>query len=199
MVTMIQTGHSKILRLFYEDKKLSFHLRDIARKTKLYPNSVTRFLNQLEKEGILASQKDGNLKKYRIKKSEKLSNIFTSFDIERLNKLPLARRRAINYFLDKLQEKPVISLLFGSTAKETFRKDSDIDLLLIVNKKIDVDKSKDYVDSQVGIKINCFQITYEEFKKEIKLKEDNVIQSALNTGYPIFNQMLFYEVYLNGD
>ena len=196
---MIKTGHSKILRLFYEDKKSSFHLREIARKTKLYPNSVTRFLNQLEKEGILASQKEGNLKKYKIKKSEKLNNIFSSFDIERLNKLPLARRRAITYFLDKLSEKPVIVLLFGSTAKETFRKDSDIDLLLIVNKKIGVDKAKDYVDSQVGIKTNCFQITYDEFIKEIKLKEDKVIQSALNTGYPIFNQMLFYEVYLNGD
>lgn len=199
MVTMIQTGHSKILRLFYEDKKASFHLRDIARKTKLYPNSVTRFLNQIEKEGILTSQKDGNLKKYKIKKSEKLNNIFSSFDIERLNKLPLARKRAANYFLDKLQEKPIIVLLFGSTAKEIFRKESDIDLLLIVNKKIDVDNAKDYVDAQIGIKINCFQITYEEFKKEIKLKEDKVIQSALNTGYPIFNQMLFYEVYLNGD
>ena len=199
MVTMINTGHSKILRLFYEDKKSSFHLREIARKTKLYPNSVTRFLNQLEKEDILTSQKDGNLKNYKIKKSEKLSNIFASFDIERLNKLPLARRRAINYFLDKLKEKPIIALLFGSTAKETFRKDSDIDLLLIVNRKIDVDTAKDYVDAQLGIKVNCFQITYEEFKKEIKLKEDKVIQSALNTGYPIFNQMLFYEVYLNGD
>jgi len=199
MITMIKTGHSKILRLFYEDKKASLHLRDIARKTKLYPNSVTRFLNQLEKEGILTFQKDGNLKKYRIKKSEKLSNIFTSFDIERLNKLPLARKRAINYFLDKLHEKPIMVLLFGSTAKETFRKDSDIDLLLIVNKKIDIEKAKDYVDAQIGIKINCFQITYEEFKKEIKLKEDKVIQSSLKTGYPIFNQMLFYEVYLNGD
>ena len=199
MVTMIQTGHSKILRLFYENKRANLHLRDIARKTKLYPNSTTRFLNQLEKEGILTSQKDGNLKKYRIKKSERLNNIFNSFDIERLNKLPLARRRAVTYFLDKLQEKPIIILLFGSTAKETFRKDSDIDLLLIVNKKIDAEKSKDFVDAQIGIKINCFQITYEEFKKEIKLKEDKVIQSALNTGYPIFNQMLFYEVYLNGD
>jgi len=199
MVTMINTGHSKILRLFYEDKKSSFHLREIARKTKLYPNSVTRFLNQLEKEDILTSQKDGNLKNYKIKKSEKLSNIFASFDIERLNKLPLARRRAINYFLDKLKEKPIIALLFGSTAKETFRKDSDIDLLLIVNRKIDVDTAKDYVDAQLGIKVNCFQITYEEFKKEIKLKEDKVIQSALNTGYPILNQILFYEAYLNGD
>ncbi|MCX6748053.1 MAG: nucleotidyltransferase domain-containing protein [Candidatus Pacearchaeota archaeon] len=198
MSTLLKSGHTKILRLFYENKKASFHLREIARRTKLYANSATRFLNQLEKEGILTSQKDGNLKKYNIKKSEKLSNIFASFDIERLNKLPLSRRRAITYFLDKLHEKPIIALLFGSTAKETFRKDSDIDLLLIVNKKIDVDTAKDYVDAQIGIKINCFQITYEEFKKEIKLKEDKVIQSALNTGYPIFNQMLFYEVYLNG-
>jgi len=199
MVTILKTGYSKILRLYYEDKKASLHLRDIARKTKLYPNSVTRFLNQLEKEGILASQKEGNLKKYKIKKSEKLNNIFNSFDIERLNKLPLARRRAITYFLDELQEKPIIVLLFGSTAKETFRKNSDIDLLLIVNKKIEIDAAKDYVDAQVGIKINCFQIIYDEFLKEIKLKEDKVIQSALNTGYPIFNQMLLYEVYLNGD
>ncbi len=199
MSTILKVGQSKILELFYEDKKASLHLRDIARKTKLYPNSVTRFLNQLEKEGILASKKEGNLKKYKIKKSEKLNNIFSSFDIDKLNKLPLARRRAINYFLDKLQEKPIIVLLFGSTAKETFRKDSDIDLLLIVNKKINIEEAKDYVDAQIGIKINCFQITYEEFKKEIKLKEDKVIQSALNTGYPIFNQMLFYEAYLNGD
>lgn len=199
MVTIIKTGHSKILRLFYENKKASFHLREIARKTKLYANSATRFLSQLEKEGLLTFQKEGNLKKYKIKKSEKLSNIFASFDIERLNRLPLARRRSINYFLDKLQEKPLIVLLFGSTAKETFRKDSDIDLILIVNRKIDIDKAKDYVDAQIGIKINCFQITYNELLKEIKLKEDKVIQSALNTGYPIFNRMLFYEVYLNGD
>ena len=199
MITILKTGQSKILRIFYEDKKARFHLRDIARRTKLYPNSATRFLNQLEKEGILTSQKDGNLKKYGIKKSGKLSNIFASFDIERLNKLPSARKRAINYFLDKLQKKPIIVLLFGSTAKESFRKDSDIDLLLIVNNKIDVDKAKDYVDAQIGIKINCFQITYNEFLTEIKLKEDKVIQSALNAGYPIFNQMLFYGVYLNGD
>jgi len=199
MITIAKTGHGKILKLFYEDKKARFHLREIARKTKLYANSAARFLNQLEKEGLLTSQKDGNLKKYKIKKNEKLSNIFNSFDIERLNKLPLARKRAIDYFIEKLQERPIIVLLFGSTAKENFRKKSDIDLFLIVNKKIDITKAKDYVDAQVGIKINCFQIIYDEFLKEIKLKEDKVIQSALNTGYPIFNQAVFYKAYLNGN
>ena len=197
MITMIKSGYTKILRLFYENKKESFHLREIARKTGLYANSVMRFLNQLKKEGILTYKKEGNLKKYKINNSEKIANIFASFDIERLNKLPLKRKRAINYFIDKLPEKPVIILLFGSTAKETFKKDSDIDLILIVNRKTNADKAKDYVDAQVGIRINCFQIAYNEFLKEIKLKEDKVIQSALNTGYPIFNHMLFYEVYLN--
>lgn len=199
MVTIIKTGHSKILRLFYENKKSSLHLREIARKTKLYPNSITRFLNQLEKEGLLISEKDGNLKKYKIRKSEKLNNIFASFDIERLNKLPSIRKRAIDYFLDKLQEKPVMVVLFGSTAKETFRKDSDIDLLLIVNKKINVEEAKHHTDALTGIRISIFQISYKNFLKELKLKEDHVIQSALNTGYPIYNQMLFYEVYLNGN
>ena len=198
MVTIFKQGHNKILKLFYENKKDRFHLREIARKTKLFPNSITRFLNQQETEGLLTSEKNGNLKKYKIKKSEKLNNLFAAFDIERLNRLPLIRKRAINYFLDCLKEKPIIVLLFGSTAKETFRKNSDIDLLLIVNKKIEVDKAKEYVDAQVGIKVSCFQITYDDFLKEIKLKEDHVIQSALNTGYPIYNQMLFYEVYLNG-
>ena len=188
-----------MLRLFYENKKASYHLREIARRTKLYVNSATRFLNKLEKDGLLTSERDGNLKKFRIKKSDKLFNIFTSFDIERLNKLPLARKRAIDYFIEKLQERPIIVLLFGSTAKENFRKKSDIDLFLIVNKKIDITKAKDYVDAQVGIKINCFQIIYDEFLKEIKLKEDKVIQSALNTGYPIFNQAVFYKAYLNGN
>ncbi len=34
--------------------------------------------------------------------------------------------------------------------------------------------------------------TRKSFLKELKLKEDKVIQSALNTGYPILNQMSFY-------
>ena len=102
MITMIKSGYTKILRLFYENKKESFHLREIARKTGLYANSVMRFLNQLKKEGILTYKKEGNLKKYKINKSEKIANIFASFDIERLNKLPLKRKRAINYFIDKL-------------------------------------------------------------------------------------------------
>lgn len=197
MKTLIKTGYYKILKLFYENKKARIHLRDIARKTKLNENSVTRFLKALEKEQILISKKDGNLKKYNILKNSNTLLLFAIFDMEKLNNLPVIRKRAINYFLNSLKEKPIITLLFGSTATETFKKNSDIDLLLIMNKKGNVDESEKYVDAQTGIKVNCLQVSFNEFIREIRLKQDKVMQSALNNGYPIFNNIYFYEVYLN--
>ncbi len=191
------------MHLFYENnfyfnnKSSGIHLRDIARKTKLNENSVTRFLKELELDKILVSKKDGNLKKFYIKPNEKTAYIFTLFDLERFDKLPSLRKSAINFYLKELKEKPLMVLLFGSTAKGTFRDDSDIDLLLIVNKKIDVEKAKKMADAQTALKVQDFQISYENFINELKLKNDMVIQSALSTGFPILNQLLFYEVVLN--
>ena len=132
-----------------------------------------------------------------LKKLNKIAYILTSFDIKRIDKLPTLRKRAIEYYLNSLEEKPIIAFLFGSTAKGTFTNESDIDLLLIVNKKINDEKAKKDADSQTGLKIQSFQISYKDFLKELKLKQDKVIQSALNTGYPILNQILFYEAVLN--
>src|SRR3989344_2854600 len=70
MVTILKTGYDKIMRLFYKDKSLSLHLREIARQTKLHGPSATRFLGSLEKDGILKSKKDGNLKKYSLIKNK---------------------------------------------------------------------------------------------------------------------------------
>lgn len=192
MKTILKTGYKKIINLFYADKFAKIHLRDIARKTKLNENSVSRFLNQLQKDQILKSEKDGNLKKYSIKMNSLAFSIFMVFDIQRFNKLPSIRKNAIKYFLKKLENQPIIILLFGSTAKFNFTKKSDIDILLIVNQKIKINDAENYAESQTGLKINCFQINYKNFINELKIKEDNVIQSAINSGYPLTNHLKYY-------
>lgn len=192
MKTILKTGYKKIINLFYADKFSKIHLRDIARKTKLNENSVSRFLNQLQKDQILKSEKDGNLKKYSIKMNSLAFSIFMVFDIQRFNKLPSIRKNAIKYFLKKLENQPIIILLFGSTAKFNFTKKSDIDILLIVNQKIKINDAENYAESQTGLKINCFQINYKNFINELKIKEDNVIQSAINSGYPLTNHLKYY-------
>ena len=71
MITALKPGIEKVMRIFYENKEGKFHLREIARKAKLYGQSITRYLNGLEKEGILKSEKEGNMKKYSLNKNKK--------------------------------------------------------------------------------------------------------------------------------
>lgn len=189
---IVNEGMARILRHFYENKDGSVHLRDLARKTGLNENSAYRFLNQLEAAGILSSEKDGNMKKYRMKKTKKTYSLFACLDTEKLQRLQTIRKQAIDIFMDVLEEKPIIMLLFGSTAKNSYTKKSDIDILLISNKKTDTKNAKDYVEAQTTMKINDFQITFDQFQKEIRLKEDQVIQSAIETGYPLTNHIYYY-------
>lgn len=192
MKTILKPGCEKIMRLFYKDKNAKIHLREIARRTKLNENSATRFLLELEKGDLLKPEMDGNMKKFGISKNDMAFALFVVFDVERFGKLPAIRKNAISYFMDQLDEKPVITVLFGSTAKETYRGESDIDLLLVVNKKTPTEKAESYAESQTGIKINPVQITFGAFLNELKTKGDHVIQSALGTGYPLTNHVLYY-------
>ena len=197
METLLKPGYEKILNLFYQDPSAKIHLRAIARKTKLNANSVSRFLKTLESNKILISRKDGNLKKYALIKSDKAYSILSCFDIAMLNTLQNIRKNAILYFLNHLIEKPIIAVLFGSTAKNTYTARSDIDLLLIVNKKLQTKAAENYADAQTAIKISCFQITFREFKEELRLKHDHVVQAALSTGYPLTNHIEYYRAVNN--
>lgn len=195
MVTILKPGVEKIMALFYRDKDKKHHLREIARKTKLYGQSVSRYLNNLEKNNILISKKEGNMKNYSIAGGS--FSIFAFFDAERLEKLPKQRKDAVSYYLDKLDEKPVFAVLFGSTAKESYAPDSDIDILLVVNKKIEAEYAENEADALTAVKISTFQINYKDFLKEIRLREDKVVQSAINTGYPLINHISYYGALYN--
>lgn len=197
MTTILKPTIKKILAVFYKNKKQSVHLREIARLTKLYGQSVTRYLNQLEKDNILLSRKEGNLKKYSLGKNKTTYSILTLFDINKFQRLPRIRQDAINYFLEKLPDVPVFAILFGSSAKETYKKDSDIDILLITNRKIETKEAEKEADALAGIKISAFQMAYTKFLKEIKMKEDKVVQSAIFSGYPLINHISYYEVLYN--
>ena len=192
MKTILRPGCEKIMRLFYKDKNAKFHLREIARKTALNENSATRFLLELEKENLLISERDGNMKKFGISRNDMAFVIFAVFDAERFGRLPGIRKNAISHFLNELGEKPVIAVLFGSTAKETYGGESDIDMLLVVNRKTATENAVNYAESQTGIMINPVQITFPDFLDELKTKDDSVIQSALGTGYPLTNHILYY-------
>ena len=196
MKTIIKSGMWKILKLFYENKNKKLHLREISRQIKLNESSVYLHLNSLVKDKIMNFEMEGNLKKFSINKNH-ISQIFPMYDDLKLENLPLLRKNAIKEYIRKNQKKPIFLVVFGSTAKENYKDDSDIDILEVYSAKTDnKDIIKD-IEKLTNMKIHNFQMNEKEFNKELKYKEEPVIQAALETGFPVFNQKYYYEIIYN--
>ncbi len=142
----------------------------------------------------LNSNKVKNLTISNARQSPIFQYSVANFDYKKLNELPFERKKAIIEFLEKIQIKPLIAVIFDSTAKGTFNKDSDIDILLIYNKRESEDsKLKKDIEAATGVRIQPFIIDINYFKEQIIKEEDNVITHAIKTGFPITGNDKFYQ------
>lgn len=126
---MLHLNKSKIMGLFFEEPSKNFQIREISRLTKIAVTSVKKYLEELLKEGL-------------IKKSTK--TLYPSYIAEESNKMfTIYKQQRIIYqlqlsgLLDYLTEKtlPRCIILFGSAAKGSYNKDSDIDLFIQSSEK----------------------------------------------------------------
>ena len=188
-------GKEKILDCFYRNRSKELYFSEILRETYLTQNTTLKHLNNLQKNNLIISTKKTAHTFYKINaKNPQINSIFSYFDYRRFNELPTARKRAITEFIDELKTKPIIALIFGSTAKKTFTEESDIDILLVFNKKEEVDKKtiKD-LEATTGFHIQTFIIDYEYFKEQILREEDKVITHAIKTGFVMMGHNYFYK------
>jgi predicted nucleotidyltransferase len=189
METLFRKGIYQILKVFYVNGNSEVHLRELARRTGLNENSISRFLNELVNSKILISRKEASVRKFYV--SDKFhGSIFSSFDFERFNKLSFDRRKSIEDYLKGLKIKPFCLILFGSSARGHAKKDSDLDLLEIGSLEKNSVLVKD-IESERGIRLQVIRLDLDDFKKSI-LDKDAVILSAINAGFPVFGKDFFY-------
>ena len=79
-------------------------------------------------------------------------------------------------------------MIFGSYAKGYNKKDSDLDILILDNKKYNLNKIK----TKYNLKVQLLQLTKQQFKKGLKNKE-NFPQEVLYNHIIIQN----YEFFVN--
>ena len=188
-------GKEKILECFYRNRSKELYFSEILRETKLTQNTTLKHLKNLQENNLLISTKKIGNTFYKINsKNPQIYSIFSYFDYKKLNELPVTRKRAITEFLEKIKIKSLIILIFGSTAKGTFGKESDIDLLLVYNKKeLEDQKLKKDTEAITGIKIQTFIIDFDYFKEQLLRQEDKVITHAIKTGFVISGFDIFYK------
>src|SRR3989344_110761 len=193
-------GKEKILECLYVNRFKELYFSEILRETKLTPNTTLKHLKNLQENKLIISiKKIGNTFYKLNSKNPQIYSILSYFDYKILNKLPSERKRAILELLDKIKVNPLIAVIFGSTAKGTFEKNSDIDTLLIFNKKENKNlKLREDIEAITGVKIQTFIIDFEYFKEQVLKQEDKVIIHAIKTGFVVSWHDKFYKEVLNG-
>lgn len=157
--------NNKILEILSEfsfDYNGRIYGREITRKLKMNQKTISNFLNKLEKDNILKFHKEGKNKYYFLNKfNSQIKEIIKMIEINRKIEF-IERHEKLKDLLEKIEDRSKgIVIIFGSFAKGTANKNSDLDVFIIGNISEIDDLEKIY-----NLKINIVKSTKEKFNKQ---------------------------------
>lgn len=148
----------KIMKLFFDYPDKEFHIRKIARLTKLSPPGTVKIVKKLKKEGLLNTKKEKIVEKVYASKTEKFFLLKKFYNI-----LSLFESGLINFLRDKYEE-PEAIVVFGSYSKGEDISISDIDIAIITKKEMSLNLKK--FEKILKRKINIYEIQIENCDRE---------------------------------
>ena len=150
------------------------HLRELSRLVNSGLPNIKRFVDILEKEKVVKKQKEANLLKISLRESQKTIAYLKQINTEKFLSLPVKVQSSISDFLKELENRPIIALIFGSYAKNNYRKNSDIDVLLVFQKiesEDDIENTAKRIGMRTNTKISPIYLEYKNFEKNFLNKE----------------------------
>ncbi len=156
------------------------HVRGIAKKLNESHSTISRKSNNLKKENVIDSRKEGKNKILFLKQNLITKSYILQAELHKLTKL-LRNHPELSIIFEEILNKTDenLILLFGSYAKGLAKKDSDIDIY-IETKSRNVKKSIEDIHSKINVRIGTFDIKSPLIKEIIK---DHVIIRGIEVFY----------------
>jgi len=141
---------SEILNVLFGEE---IHARALAKRLDINHMTVIRNLKELVSENVLEFRKEGRNKVYFLKKNMEARNYELISELYKLNKT-LEKYPEIRQTIKNIQQNKEIGLavLFGSYARGTADKNSDIDVF-IETKDRNLKKDIEFLNSRLSVKI----------------------------------------------
>lgn len=198
----------KIVGLMRKEIGVELTIMEISRKLDIGYRPAYNHIIEMGKEGIINILKIGNSKQCKLNlDNAKTKHLLQELDIKRKEELYNKNSKLktiIEDLIPKLTEKYLSEILaivlFGSYAKGTANKQSDIDLMFIVNDlkdknlREDIERECASVHYSHNIKVSPLITNIEEFKKMLKSKELNVGKETKEYGISLYGHELFWRV-----
>ena len=164
----------KFLKVFFEMPNKWHHIRGYARANNISPSTAFKYLNEFYKKNLIEKKKEHNLVLYKANdSSEDFRDMKIFWNIKMIKDSKL-----LDYLEEKLSPKCII--LFGSIAKGTDHKDSDIDLFIMSSVKKEINLGR--YESILGRHIQFFSSDENQLKKQKELG-NNILNGIILRGY----------------
>ena len=154
------------------------HIRELSRKLGLGIPAVKNHVNNLLKENLIVKKYEGrNLKLYLNRKNRFLTPYLYQIEYIRLKSLPKNVVDAIFDILNSLENKPMMVMIFGSYAKGTFTKTSDIDVMLVFSKPDEeLEKKAKIVGGRYKTRLEPIYLSWKSFQKKFFDEKDSFMK-----------------------
>lgn len=162
----------KIAKLFFEQPIKQFQLREVSRLSKIAPPSAKRYLEELQKQGLI-KEESGNI--YRAYKACRDADIFKEW-----KQMSMLIELRVSGIIEMIHNScsPDAIILFGSAARGEDIEKSDIDLAIISEEK---DLKFEKYESKLHRKISLH--FFPQFNKVSKELKNNVLNGIILSGY----------------
>lgn len=165
---MLTSNQLQILAVFVENPDKDFYLSQIGRIIGKQPGVFQKGINALEKEGWLIVSRRGNQRVFKINRNHPLFSEIKAL-IRKVSGGEAILKKVVND-IDDIR----IALIYGSYAKDSMRSDSDIDLLVVVEKLKAEDILIDAlakVEKKIQREVNYKLYTVKDFNRRRKTND----------------------------
>jgi predicted nucleotidyltransferase len=142
-----------IVKYFINEPEKEFHVRELAKLTKKSPTTISKYLKELEKEGMLVSENKLNHLFFKVNtENQKFKDKKLAYNLKYIKDSGL-----IEYLLEAYNPEAIV--LFGSFAKAENIQRSDIDLLVIssTKKEVKLDKYEKKLEHNIQLFVHSMR------------------------------------------
>jgi len=196
----------KIIRLFYDNLYAQFTINELAKRVGISYSYVYRQIEHLQNKDIMIIEQRSNRKYCRpnynnpeVKTSfVKISNQIAQDFLKKRDKIFFVVEKLLSILPKKTDYNLLSIVLFGSLAKSTDFKKSDIDLFIIIPSKKKYDEAIDMecaaLSKGFGIEINPVISEPTNLLTMLREKEQNVAKEILKNKIILFGAEKFWEL-----
>ena len=192
----MRSKESTIIKFLIERKNEEWNIRSISKSLEMDYKSVYLIIKRLEKLSMVQIKTFGQSSK--IKLNAIIHPLIFEAEFERRKEILKNKNLAVmlSNFKRAIKSRLYILLLFGSYAKKTQTKSSDIDIMFICPDRFEdaFEKDVNKVVRSMPLPLHPSVFSESQFLEMVNAKEPNVGQEALKNNVILYGIEQYYEL-----